>query len=163
LWNNTEFEAFLHHFHYLNEFKNLDSDIMSTIGNNPKIFRNADEEESQLNELNEALKSKELNKYIHNLPSPTEIGETNINAAVHRMFFMKPNTDYKTFKIVAASNYILCLITRYIDHIHLTDASAIYRSANNSVLQGIYFETYFHTYILKTKSQCEINITISIG
>jgi hypothetical protein len=155
----------------LDEFKNPNSGIMSTMGikdlkkktqvfgNNPGVLRNADQEEIQLDGLIEALQSEEINKYIHNLSTPTMIGRTNINVAVHRMFFMEADTDYKTFKIVAASNYILCLIARYIDHIHLEDASAIYRSANNSVLQGIYFETYFHTYILKTKSQCEINIT----
>jgi hypothetical protein len=143
----------LKHFHYLDQFKNPDSDIMSTMGikhlkktqvygNNPGIFRNDHEEESQLNELNEALRSNELNVYLHNLSSLTEIGETNINVVVHRMFFMKPGPGYKTFSVVAASNYILCLIARYIDIIHLEDASAIYHSTSSSVLQGIYFENY---------------------
>jgi hypothetical protein len=69
---------------------------------------------------------------------------------------MRTSENYEGYTVVLASGYLLCFITRYLDHIYIKQASSFYYTSRNPVLKGIYFENYFHSYILRTMKDGDI-------
>jgi hypothetical protein len=131
-------------------------------GNNPRMLSkiSADEVKIYLSGLSDALSNSSFADYVRKLVSTKGWGDQCVDVAIHQFFFMKPTDHYKGFSLVPVSNYMLCFINRYINCMNVEQASYNYNnSINNAALRRIYFETYFHTYILKPQSQCEINIT----
>jgi hypothetical protein len=176
LWEDFEFEIFLNHFHFPNSFEilkiNNDLDIISRMGledlkktevfgNNPRILSRTSAYDVKfcLNFLTTALRNRTFTDCVRRL-SLGDLEDENIDYAIHQMFFMKPTDNYKDFRIVPASNYILCLINRYINYMNIQQASINYHnSINNHALQEINFQTYFHTYIFERMKNCVINLT----
>jgi hypothetical protein len=173
LWDDFEFESFLRHFGFPNFFDFSGSDInpgfvskmgldglskTDVFGNNPRILSRPDIVKDFLMNLTTALKSSTFTTFITKFTA-TDVLDQNVDIAIHRLFFMKPIHNYCDFNIIPVSEYVLCLINRYVSYINISDASNNFQNSIHPVLRGINFETYFHTYISKTVKGCTINIT----
>jgi hypothetical protein len=167
LWENSEFEIFIHHFGLKDLFDTSEGFVLEmgskylkkteVFGKSPRIL-NSYNINGVFRELIEAVKSGRLNKYISSLSSISDPTNANIDDVIHRIFFMKPSDDYESYNVIIASDYFLCFISRQFDYIRINQASTLYYSASSPILRGIYFETYFHTYILKTMKGCVVNL-----
>jgi adenosine deaminase len=149
LWEDLEFEIFIHHFGLENFFDSSDELVVEmglenlkktdVFGNNPTILKSSNIR-NVLKRLNDAMRSGELNEYINSSFLVCDLRNENINEIIHVMFLMKTNKNYECFSMILASGYLLCFITRYLDHIYINQASSLYYTNTNSVLKGIYFE-----------------------
>jgi hypothetical protein len=126
-------------------------------GNNPRILRSSNVR-GDLEALVQAVKSKDLNNYVNSISSLNDTEHKSIDGIIHRIFFMRPKSNLLSYDIIFASDYLLCVIGRHLDYIASTKASSLYYNATHPILKGIYFETYFHTYILKTAKDCIVNL-----
>jgi hypothetical protein len=167
LWEDSEFKNFIHHFNLENLFDSSEERVLQmglqdlkkteAFGNNPRILKSS-EIKNILKGLSETMRSGNLDRYINNLTSISDVESKNINEVIHRIFHMRATDDYESFSPVLASGYLLCFITRYLDNIHIGKSSSLYFDNTNPVLKGIYFENFFHTYIMKTKKNCVIDL-----
>jgi hypothetical protein len=176
LWDDSEFEMFLNHFQFPNSFEVLkvsnNLDIISRMGlehlkktdvfgNSPRILikTSACDVKLCLSGLTNALSNSTFAHDVREL-CRRKLEDKNIDIAIHLMFFIKPTDDYEYFSIVPASNYIQCLINRYINYMSIHQASNNYHSSiNNPPLRRINFQNYFHTYIFERMNDCVINLT----
>jgi hypothetical protein len=173
LWEDSEFKIFRDHFHLSNEFLNISEKTKSDMGlenlsksevfgNNPRILKIADED-IVLTKLQDSFSNSKISKYMNSLITVPEIQGKNTDLAVHRIFSIKPTSDYCSASIIPASSYMACIVNRYFDYLKLNDASSNYKksiSSNNPSLIGINFETFFHAYIHNFRKNCIININL---
>jgi hypothetical protein len=172
LWEDSEFKIFMEHFDLSNEFLNISEKTKSDMGleklskseifgNNPRMLKFGDEDVILRNLQNSFSDSKFI-KYISSL-TLTEFQKKNTNLTVHRIFSIKPGSDYRSAIIIPASCYMACIVNRYFDYLRFNDALSNYKksiSSNNPSFIGINFETLFHAYVRNFQKNCVININL---